>query len=95
METKDLQEQVHSLAHYLAQGHDWKWTGQRGAHDGKVVISVEVDAFTFWDLHAQQQQHREELRKQRAELRRVGRERALGRRGLPPGAKARRPDDWR
>jgi len=95
METRDLQEQVHSLAHYLARGHDWKWCGQRGAHDGKVVIAIEVDAFTFWDLHAQQQQHRDELRKQRDETSRANRERALGRRGLPAGAKQRRPDDWR
>ena len=95
METHDLQEQVHSLAHYLAQGHDWKWRGQRGAHDGKVVIAIEVDAFTFWDLHAQQQQRRDQLRKERDELRRASRERALGRRGLDPGKKVSRPDDWR
>ena len=94
METHDLQEQVHSLAHYLAQGHDWKWRGQRGIHDGKVVIAVEVDAFKFWDLHAQQQQRRQELRKQRQELLRASRERALGRRGLPPGQKATRSDRW-
>jgi len=90
-----VQEQVHSLAHYLSQGHDWKWRGDRGAHNGKVVISIEVDAFKFWQLHAEQQQRRRELRKQRDELRRASRERALGRRGLAPGAKGRRPDDWR
>lgn len=87
---------MHSLAHYLAQGHDWTWRGDRsGSHNGKVVIAVEVDAFTFWDLHAREQQHREELRKQRDEVSRASRERALGRRGLPSGHKVRRPDDWR
>ena len=95
MERQDLQAQVHSLAHYLARGHDWKWRGDRGSHNGKVVIAVEVDAFTFWDLHAREQQHRDQLRTQREEVWRANRERALGRRGLPTGRKVTRPNDWR
>ncbi len=94
METRDLQEQVHSLAHYLAQGHDWKWQGQRGANNGKVVIAVEVDAFKFWDLHARQQQRRVELREHRDEALHTSRERALGRRGLPRGTKPKKNERW-
>jgi hypothetical protein len=95
METKDLQEQLHSLAHYLAEGNDWQWQGRRGTDDGRLVIAIEVDAFAFWELHAKQQRRRDELRKQRRELLRASRERALGRRGLEPGRKVERPSAWR
>ena len=80
MEARELQEQLYSLAHYLAHGHDWTSSGARRSNDGRVIIAIEVDALTFWDLHAREQQHREELRMRREEVLRASRERALGRR---------------
>lgn len=69
MERKDLLERLHTLSHYVNRGKDFNWRAGPMANetmsDGRLLISLDVDAAQFWGLHTDLQRDRERLRKQR------------------------------
>jgi hypothetical protein len=69
VERRELLERLHSLSHYVHRGKDFNWRAgplaNESVPDGRLLISLDVDAAQFWGLHTGLQQERERLRKQR------------------------------
>ena len=63
MERKDLLERLHTLSHYVNRGKDFNWRAGPMANetmsDGRLLISLDVDAAQFWGLHTDLQRERE------------------------------------
>ncbi len=80
MERKELLERLHTLSHYVSRGKDFSWRAGPLANesigDGRLLISLDVDAAQYWGLHTDLQRERERLRQQRQAAADQRRERA-------------------
>lgn len=69
MERRDLLERLHTLSHYVNRGKDFNWRAgplaNEAVGDGRLLISLDVDAAQFWGLHTELQQQRDQMRRQR------------------------------
>lgn len=69
VERRDLLERLHTLSQYVNRGKDFNRRAgplaNESVGDGRLLISLDVDAAQFWGLHAELQQQREQMRKRR------------------------------